>query len=42
MFSSTSSFSRKIITKSRKAREAAISEPFLDGFLSNLDGVVVF
>ena len=30
-----------INTKSRKTREAAISEPFLDRLFSNLDGVVV-
>ena len=29
------------MTKSRKTREAAISEPFLDRLFSNLDGVAV-
>ena len=29
------------MTKSRKTREAAVSEPFLDLLFSNLDGVTV-
>ena len=40
-FSSTSSFSINIMTKLRKTREAAISEPFLDRLFSNLNEVVV-
>ena len=40
-FSSTSSLSLNIMTKSRKTREAVISEPFLDRLFSNLDGVAV-
>ena len=40
-FQYESSFSLSIMTKSRKIREAAISEPFLDRLFSNLDGVTV-
>ena len=40
-FSNASSFSLNNTTKSRKTREVAISEPFLDRLFSNLDGVAV-
>ena len=40
-FQYESSFSLSIMTKSRKIREAAISEPFLDRLFSNLHGVTV-
>ena len=36
-----SHFSLNIMTKLRKTREVAISEPFLDLLFCNLDGVVV-